>query len=103
MPPQARIIPTAEGGIRRQAMRIFLLAITITIAAGAFAIGTTPVRAAGATDRYPYCALDGVTGATVCYFSTREQCGPRCISNPGYVGPQGASARRATNRRAPRS
>jgi hypothetical protein len=84
-------------------MRTFLFVVPLILAAGALAIGASPARAAGATDQYPYCALDSVTGATVCYFSTREQCGPRCISNPGYVGPQGANARRATNRRAPRS
>ena len=84
-------------------MRSFLLVAVPIIAAGALASGAGPAHAAGATDHYPYCALDGVTGATVCYFSTREQCGPRCISNPGYVGPQGANARPATNRRAPRS
>ena len=79
-------------------MRSILLA-ALTIAAGAFAVGTVPAHAAGATDQYPYCALDSVTGATVCYFSTREQCGPRCIANPGYVGPQGGAAKRRAPRR----
>jgi len=80
-------------------MRLILLAALPTIAAGAFAIGTVPAHAAGATDNYPYCALDSVTGATVCYFSTREQCGPRCISNPGYVGPAPGAAKRRAPRR----
>jgi hypothetical protein len=53
---------------------------------------------------YPFCAFDTSSGATSCYYSTREQCGSRCISNPGYIGPQGAnaSARGATKRRVPR-
>jgi hypothetical protein len=79
-------------------MRSVLSVVLPIVAAGALAIGTQQAHAAGATDNYPYCALDSVTGATVCYFSTREQCGPRCISNPGYVGPRGGAA----NRRAPR-
>jgi hypothetical protein len=80
-------------------MRNFLLCVPLTIAAGAFAIDVSPARAAGATDNYPYCALDTGTGATSCYYSSREQCGSRCISNPGYIGPQGANA---SARRAPR-
>lgn len=85
-------------------MRTFLLVFSVTVAAGAFALGAGPVHAAGATDNYPFCAVDSAIGATSCYYSTREQCGPRCISNPGYVGPQGAnaSARGAAKRRAPR-
>jgi hypothetical protein len=84
-------------------MRSVLLVVLPIIAAVALAIGTGPAYAAGATEHYPYCALDGVTGATVCYFSTREQCGSRCISNPGYVGPDaGAGARGAAKRRAAR-
>jgi len=79
-------------------MRTVLLAFSLTIAA-ALSLGAGPIQAAGATDQYPYCALDSVTGATVCYFSTREQCGPRCISNPGYVGPQGGAANRRSSRR----
>jgi hypothetical protein len=80
-------------------MRSVLLAALPIVAAGGFAIGIGPAHAAGATDHYPYCALDGVTGATVCYFSTREQCGPRCISNPGYVGPEPGAAKRRAPRR----
>ena len=79
-------------------MRSLLLSFSLAVAA-AGASGAGPARAAGATDQYPYCALDGVIGATVCYFSTREQCGPRCISNPGYVGPQGGAAKRRAPRR----
>ena len=80
-------------------MRTFLWVVALTIAAGACAVAARPAHAAGATDQYPFCALDSVTGATVCYFSTREQCGPRCISNPGYVGPQGDAAKRRAPRR----
>ena len=83
-------------------MRSILSACLLTIAAAALVTGAGPGYAAGATDNYPYGALDSVTGATSCYFSTREQCGPHCISNPGYVGPQGASARGAASRRAQR-
>jgi hypothetical protein len=79
-------------------MRILLCVLPLAVA-GAVALGAGPARAAGATDQYPYCALDGVTGATVCYFSTRAQCGPRCISNPGYVGPAGGGAKRRAPRR----
>jgi hypothetical protein len=82
-------------------MRTFLLAVPLTVVAGAFAIGAGPVLAAGATDNYPYCALDSSTGATSCYYSTREQCGSRCISNPGYIGPQGANASARSGRHAP--
>jgi hypothetical protein len=74
----------------------------LTLAAAACALGIGPGRAAGATDHYPYCALDSVTGATSCYFSTREQCGPRCISNPGYVGPAKPNASSGAKRRASR-
>jgi hypothetical protein len=80
-------------------MRSVLLVLLPIVAACALALGAGSAHAAGATDHYPYCALDGVTGATVCYFSTREQCGPRCISNPGYVGPQDGAANRRTPRR----
>jgi hypothetical protein len=82
-------------------MRTWLLVLA-TVGTGAFAIGAAPARAAGATDHYPFCQLDGVTGATSCYFSTREQCGPRCISNPGYVGPARSNASGTTKRRARR-
>ena len=83
-------------------MRNVLAAVTVSI--GALAISTGPGQTQSITQTYPYCALDGATGATSCYYSTREQCGSRCISNPGYVGPQGANAgaRGGTTRRAPR-
>jgi hypothetical protein len=73
--------------------------VPLGFAAAASAVGARPLHAAGATDHYPFCALDGVTGATSCYFSTREQCGPRCISNPGYVGPEPGAAKRRAPRR----
>ena len=67
------------------------------------AAATSPT-AAQSPNSYPYCALDTSIGATSCYYSSREQCGSRCIANPGYIGPQGAnaSARGTANRRAPR-
>ena len=79
-------------------MRMVFL-IPLGIAACALTTGAGPAHAAGATDHYPFCQLDSVTGATVCYFSTREQCGPRCISNPGYVGPEPGTAKRRAPRR----
>ena len=80
-------------------MRTILWTVPLAVAAAACAVGARPVQAAGATDHYPFCQLDSVTGATSCYFSTREQCGPRCISNPGYVGPEPGAAKRRAPRR----
>ena len=81
-------------------MRALLPGVTLI---GLLAAATSPT-AAQSPSSYPYCALDTSSGATSCYYSTREQCGSRCISNPGYIGPQGAnaSARGAAKRRAPR-
>jgi hypothetical protein len=85
-------------------MRTFFLTVTLSIGAVALAMSAGPGHAQGITQHYPYCALDSSTGATSCYYSTREQCGSRCISNPGYVGPEAAmgSARGSRNRHAPR-
>ena len=41
---------------------------------------------------YPYCALDASSGATSCYYASREQCGAKCIPNPSYRGADGAMA-----------
>ena len=41
---------------------------------------------------YPYCALDSSSGATSCYYTSRDQCGAKCIPNPSYAGPEGAMA-----------
>jgi hypothetical protein len=80
-----------EGRIRRLDMRLLLAIAVLSIAAAALTLGAREADAQGATSQYPFCALDSGTGATSCYFSTREQCGPRCISNPGYIG-RGAMA-----------
>jgi len=81
--------------------RIRVIAYLAVVAAAPF--GVSP-SAAQSPNSYPYCALDAGTGATSCYYSSRAQCGSRCIANPGYVGSQGANAnaRRAPSRRAPR-
>lgn len=41
---------------------------------------------------YPYCALDSSSGATSCYYSSRAQCGARCIPNPSFSSEAGAIA-----------
>lgn len=66
-------------------------------------VGAVPQAAAqSAADTYPYCALDASSGATSCYYSSRAQCGARCIDNPGYVGPRGVTARTPGRNRLPR-
>jgi hypothetical protein len=64
---------------------------------GILAAGMSP-SAAQSPNSYPYCALDSSTGATSCYYSSRAECGPRCIENPGYTGPEGAMANAASRR-----
>lgn len=78
-------------------MRIWLSAFALCIALAALAGGAGPAAAQG----YPYCALDSSSGATSCYYSSREQCGSRCIVNPAYSG-EGASASARRGQRAPR-
>jgi hypothetical protein len=68
-------------------MRILLSALTLG-AAAALASDIHPSAAQG--PYHPYCALDSSSGATSCYYDTRDACGSRCISNPSYAGPQGA-------------
>jgi hypothetical protein len=80
-------------------MRTCIIAFLSVVAVAAF--GASP-SAAQSPNSYPYCAVDTSIGATSCYYSSREQCGSRCISNPAYVGPQGANVRGATSRRRPR-
>jgi hypothetical protein len=41
---------------------------------------------------YPYCALSPASGATTCYYRSREECGRSCISNPWYIGQVRAAA-----------
>jgi hypothetical protein len=73
-------------------MRTFLPAVTLCVAVAALASGARPSLAQRGPETYPYCALDSSSGATSCYYSSREQCGSRCISNPSYIGPEGAMA-----------
>ncbi len=61
------------------------------LASAALTIMTSSIPAAaqnGPAD-YRYCALDK-SGATVCYFNSREACSSsgngRCIANPWYTG-----------------
>jgi hypothetical protein len=71
-------------------VRIFLgLAI---ICAAVVVIGTLPSRAQYAAQLYPYCALSPASGATTCYYRSREECGSSCISNPWYLGRERAWA-----------
>lgn len=68
--------------------------------------GTLAVVAFGASPSvaqyYPYCALDSSSGATSCYYSSRAQCGSRCIDNPAYGSPENAMAGARYGRRLPR-
>ena len=70
--------------------RIHLVAFLAAVAATAF--GASP-SAAQSPQSYPYCAVDTSIGATSCYYSSREQCGSRCIANPSYQGPQASVPR----------
>jgi hypothetical protein len=58
--------------------------------------------AAQSPNSYPYCALDTSIGATSCYYTSRAQCGSRCIENPAYQGPSGAMASARSGRYRPR-
>jgi hypothetical protein len=83
-------------------MRIRLRVVTLSAALAAAAFSVSPA-AAQSPQSYPYCALDSSTGATSCYYSSRDQCGSRCIENPSYQGPAGAMASaRGAHRRPPR-
>jgi hypothetical protein len=81
-------------------MRSLVRVIPLLAAVAAAAFGVSPT-AAQSPQSYPYCAL-AETGATSCYYSSREQCGSRCISNPSYQGPQGAMASTPARRHSPR-
>ena len=83
-------------------MRTRLEVITFLAALAAASFSVSPA-AAQSPQSYPYCALDTAIGATSCYYSSREQCGSRCIENPSYQGPAGAMASARGGRRvAPR-
>ena len=77
-------------------MRILLSALTLGAAIAMIAAAIPPSAAQG--PYHPYCALDSSSGATSCYYDTRCS---RCISNPGYAGPESA-ARARGGYRAPR-
>jgi hypothetical protein len=79
-------------------MRTRLRVIALVAALAAPAFGVNPA-AAQSPQSYPYCALDTSIGATSCYYSSREQCGSRCIENPSYQGPAGAMASARSGRR----
>ena len=81
-------------------MRSLIRVIPLLAAVAAAAFGASPSAAQG-PQSYPYCAL-AETGATSCYYTSREQCGSRCIANPSYQGSQGAMASTPARRRAPR-
>ena len=79
--------------------RLRVIALLATLAAPA--VGASP-SVAQSPQSYPYCALDTSIGATSCYYSSREQCGSRCIANPSYQGPPSAMASMPRRGRAPR-
>jgi hypothetical protein len=79
-------------------MRIRLEVTALLAALAAVPFSMSPA-AAQSPQSYPYCALDTSTGATSCYYSSREQCGSRCIANPSYQGPAGAMASARGGRR----
>ena len=76
--------------------RFDVIVLLATLAAAGFSVSP---GAAQSPQSYPYCALDTSIGATSCYYSSREQCGSRCIENPSYQGPAGAMASARSSRR----
>jgi len=79
-------------------MRSLVRVIPLLAAVAAAAFGVSP-SAAQSPQSYPFCAVDTSIGATSCYYSSREQCGSRCIANPSYRGSQGAMASTPARRR----
>ena len=74
-------------------MRISLLLACLGIAVAALVAAVSPGNAQYAAQLYPFCALSAATGATTCYYRSREECGrSSCISNPWYIGAQRAWA-----------
>jgi len=79
--------------------------IQTAIVAAALIAATSASRAQSPYD-YPWCAIYGRTsGATSCYYATREQClvtlsgiGGICIASPYYRGPQPGPRRRTPDR-----
>jgi len=79
-------------------MRTSLAVATLCGTLAAVAFGASPSVA----QYYPYCALDSSSGATSCYYSSRAQCGSRCIENPAYGSQEGAMANARRGQRLPR-
>jgi len=75
------------------------LGVAILCAAAVTGIATHPSRAQYAAQFYPYCALSAASGATTCYYRSREECGGSCISNPWYIGLNYAAAEAYARRR----
>jgi hypothetical protein len=73
-----------EPHMRTSLARAGFCAIMLALAAGP--------SGAQSPQSYPYCALDSSSGATSCYYTSRAQCGAKCIPNPSYAGPEGAMA-----------
>jgi hypothetical protein len=82
-------------------MRTILSAVALCAAMAAITGDVRPSVAQSAR-MYPYCALDASSGATSCYYDTRAACGSRCIGNPAYAGPEGATANARGGYRVPR-
>jgi hypothetical protein len=80
-------------------MRMLLAVATVS----GTLVGLAPSpSAAQSPQSYPYCALDSSSGATSCYYTSRAQCGAKCIPNPSYGGEAGAMASERGRYRAPR-
>jgi hypothetical protein len=75
--------------------RLEVIALLAALAAASLSVGPA---AAQSPQSYPYCALDTAIGATSCYYSSREQCGSRCIANPSYQGAAAAAGAMASAR-----
>jgi hypothetical protein len=73
-------------------MRISLALACVGVGLAALTAGPSRSHAQYAAQLYPYCALGTGTGATTCYFQSRDECGRTCISNPWYLGAERAWA-----------
>lgn len=65
--------------------------VVATVVASFGAVASTE-SLAQSPQSYPYCALDSSSGATSCYYSSRAQCGAKCIPNPSFGGAAGGMA-----------
>jgi len=80
-------------------MRTAVIVATVVASLGA---GASTESLAQSPQSYPYCALDTSSGATSCYYSSRAQCGSRCIPNPSFGGAAEMSIPRRGRSGAPR-